>query len=565
MFKKILFDHIPKTAGSALHAVLTGWYGADKITPHLRGISLKDALTSYPYAHAISGHFVPLPGTNLPSEFVKVSIIRDPVDRLISLYYHNRVDVNGASSPDVFLAKQYDFLDFLELNDAAVMDLYSNAQVRHFASFSSEFYSGAEISKERLFQLAVNFAEQFDLIGVYEEFEDFVALVAIKIGVSKWHDVEMVNVTSKRPRADEISIQLWDKIAALNQLDVEFYRFIKHRFMAARTNMLKYFVGFHGGKSDMDFDRRHENILGEVMNLPISSDFGSREIEILSILAIGTLSNLPDVLSGEEIIVSILLDAHQPADDLTIGLHISEPSGARIFGINSRLLGMVLSITSPGQTLVHFKMKCELGFGEYRVGAAIHKGATHLEKCYHWREYCTTFHVAGTLGAYFEGKFRLYPSVSVEGGEDYPSTFELIETGIGYPKSIMLQSAPLTEFLIHFQIDDSNYQPKAGEIFNLICRVTNAGTETWPIAGIRPVNISYHWVDRNRNVVIFDGLRTRLSSDFKHTQLDIFPIQIQAPYQPGDYILQITAVQEGVGWFDEKGCAPFELPFTVLE
>lgn len=566
--QKILFDHIPKTGGSALHAVFMKWYGDDQVTPQLKGPRLREALIEYESLAVISGHIRFLPGDILPTNRLKVTVYRDPVDRALSSYFFDRNHVSGTTTHDVELAKTYDVNDFFLLNEPIFLDGFSNIQTRHFASYCDDFNTSEKpLSDDDLLRLARKTLKQFDVVGNYLNFEDFVAIVGIEAGIHQWEMIPKVNVTSGRIKAEALKPKVLKRLRHINELDIALGEEINLIFSETRTRVLKLCVGHRAAVAALpDFiERKGGSKPSSPATISKIIDFGSREIEILAILTKGSISCGSHVLSGEEISISVVLQAHQSANDLTIGLHISEASGARVFAINSRLLGVVLSITSPGQTLVHFKMKCELGLGEYHVGASIHKGNTHLEKCYHWREYCSIFHVAGQLGNYFEGKFRLYPSISFEGGEDYPSMFELIETGISYPRSIMLQSAVLSSFSIKFQIDDSSYQPKGGEIFNLICCVTNTGSQMWPVAGTRPVCISYHWIDRNRNPVIFEGLRTRLSGNFRPSQSEVTPIQIQTPYESGDYILQMTAVQEGVAWFDEKGCTPPELPFTVID
>jgi hypothetical protein len=294
------------------------------------------------------------------------------------------------------------------------------------------------------------------------------------------------------------------------------------------------------------------------------SEVGSKEIEILSIAARGSLASQAHLLTGEELCITITVLAHAAEDDLVIGIHISEPAGPRVFGTNSRLLGMAVAIKTPGQLIVEYKMKCELGRGEYLVGATLHRGQSHLDKCYHWTNYGTTFTVVGALGTYFEGKVRLQPSLQVLKGEDPPASYETSSVESVLPPSVMLQSPPLTDFRATFSAEDFDYRPKSGEIFNLECLVTNCGGQAWPIAGTRPVSVCYHWLNIDQTIVVFDGIRTRLTSEIASGQAMLVLAQIQAPYKVGDYILQLTAVQDNVGWFDQKGCEPTEIAISVV-
>jgi hypothetical protein len=149
-------------------------------------------------------------------------------------------------------------------------------------------------------------------------------------------------------------------------------------------------------------------------------------------------------------------------------------------------------------------------------------------------------------------------------GEDSPASYETSSDESSLPRSVMLQSPPLTDFRATFSVEDFDYQPKAGEIFNLECIVTNRGGQAWPIAGTRPVSVCYHWLNIDQTILVFDGIRTRLTSEMASGQTLLVRAQIQAPFNVGDYILQLTAVQDNVGWFDEKGCEPAEIAIRVI-
>ncbi len=67
-----------------------------------------------------------------------------------------------------------------------------------------------------------------------------------------------------------------------------------------------------------------------------------------------------------------------------------------------------------------------------------------------------------------------------------------------------------------------------------------------------PIHFAYHWLKApTREVAIFDGQRSLLvPSCSRHSSREYSPGFI-APLERGDYILQMTLVQEGVCWFNE--------------
>ena len=64
-------------------------------------------------------------------------------------------------------------------------------------------------------------------------------------------------------------------------------------------------------------------------------------------------------------------------------------------------------------------------------------------------------------------------------------------------------------------------------------------------------------------MVLWDGNRGLLDEDVEHEQDAIVKIIIEAPEEPGRYILQYDMVHEGVTWFSEQGVIPLEINIDV--
>ena len=77
------------------------------------------------------------------------------------------------------------------------------------------------------------------------------------------------------------------------------------------------------------------------------------------------------------------------------------------------------------------------------------------------------------------------------------------------------------------------------------------------------MNLSYHWLDRKRQMVVLDGLRTPLPRDLKPGESVTLRAAIRAPEKAGEYMLHVTLVQEGVAWFSEKDGGQILIPISV--
>jgi hypothetical protein len=94
--------------------------------------------------------------------------------------------------------------------------------------------------------------------------------------------------------------------------------------------------------------------------------------------------------------------------------------------------------------------------------------------------------------------------------------------------------------------------------------IANRGLVTWRSSGLRPVALSYHWLEpRTRRVVRYNGRRTLLSKPVDPGGALLLHADVQAPDKPGDYILAWDMVVEHSGWFSERGNPMAEIMVTV--
>ena len=91
------------------------------------------------------------------------------------------------------------------------------------------------------------------------------------------------------------------------------------------------------------------------------------------------------------------------------------------------------------------------------------------------------------------------------------------------------------------------------ELFWLDVDVTNATSETLHSRPpFSPVHLSYHWLDKvGRTMCVWDGYRSGLYPDAPANTTTCCTMMIVAPDQPGQYLLQISMVQEEVSWFEQ--------------
>jgi hypothetical protein len=126
---------------------------------------------------------------------------------------------------------------------------------------------------------------------------------------------------------------------------------------------------------------------------------------------------------------------------------------------------------------------------------------------------------------------------------------------------------PLAGFKVEFGKHNIPAEMVAGETVLADVTIKNASSRTWPSKpnqkGRHAVNLSYHWLDRKRQMVIFDGFRTSLPRDLGPGESVTLRATIQAPEKAGQYLLHVTMVQEAVTWFSDSDGGHLSIPVSV--
>jgi hypothetical protein len=124
------------------------------------------------------------------------------------------------------------------------------------------------------------------------------------------------------------------------------------------------------------------------------------------------------------------------------------------------------------------------------------------------------------------------------------------------PKKIELLDAVSSEKLGYsgkLQVISSPQRLKASEKIWIDISVLNASDTLWSATGKHPVRFAYRWVDQNENIAEMEAERTPVvGGAIKPNEQFRTHLLIQAPPEPGKWMLLPTLVHEGVCWFDQQ-------------
>ncbi|MCL6473239.1 MAG: SpoIID/LytB domain-containing protein [Firmicutes bacterium] len=120
------------------------------------------------------------------------------------------------------------------------------------------------------------------------------------------------------------------------------------------------------------------------------------------------------------------------------------------------------------------------------------------------------------------------------------------------------------EYSAIYVSDNTPASMAAENNYSVSVTIKNTGSKTWKAGGANPVNLAYHWMDLNGNVVVWNGIRTSIGSDMAPGSQSTINATVKAPPTPGSYILKWDLVEEGVTWFSDKGVATRDKSVSVL-
>lgn len=232
----LIFHHIPKTAGSTLNAVLDANYPAGTIHSVESPIAeALEALRALPAERrralrVVRGHGVLGVHAWLEQPCLYATLLRDPVDRLLSQYYFIRGSPRHPLHA-ALMARGSTLGDYLKNGVNLQAD---NGQVRalsHSVSGGGEAPYGA-CTPAMLRTALDNLANRYALVGVTERFDEFLALAKRLLG---WRELGYARrkVTKSRPAVEALDASDRAMIVQYNALDMELYAAARSQFEGA--------------------------------------------------------------------------------------------------------------------------------------------------------------------------------------------------------------------------------------------------------------------------------------------------------------------------------------------
>lgn len=243
MYRKALFLHTQKTAGTSIQEMARRCYGNDGVASHGDYVELKiDGCAKLPF---VSGHFGIEFARHLMDGRYCFTFLRDPIDRLISL--HAFLSTRESDEPVYRMARQQSLDGFLRL--ALVEEDFRqrlwNHQVWQLAWGWGAFLAGGRRARitdfppDELLAAAKENLDAFDYVGFVETFDRDATTIFRALGCA--HPTpRRSNVSRKRPEPRDLPASTKDVLLEITALDQDLYDYARHHFAGKAVDVPDY-------------------------------------------------------------------------------------------------------------------------------------------------------------------------------------------------------------------------------------------------------------------------------------------------------------------------------------
>lgn len=248
VYEKLFFLHVPKTGGYSINSWLQQYFPSSEIQVNLE-ITNWTKQDFWKSAKCISGHlpFQILNRHHPLNEYLKVTVLREPIDQLLSHLrmvrrlrnpenkkfwpsYSSDVQDISLSLNGLNFLEPLDIAKWLEDCPAPGKVLFHNCQTRYFLRNPNDLFLNELHADEALLTLS-----RFDVIGALKHIDEFGENVAQRMGWSVLKKIEKKNVSPKTDKPFENFKKFRKALEPFVYLDQEIYTKACNQFFGSQN------------------------------------------------------------------------------------------------------------------------------------------------------------------------------------------------------------------------------------------------------------------------------------------------------------------------------------------
>ncbi|GAA5142019.1 sulfotransferase family 2 domain-containing protein [Thalassotalea piscium] len=272
---RVLFHHLPKTAGSTFRAILDGLFNSNEICPAETHWELQKSIQDNPNLYRLfAGHFTyDVIDKNLKGD-IWLTFLRSPVERVVS-QYHNHLHearqpkswidrVQNTKTEDIpisdewreyhKLMKDYTLIDWVTSENRHANATACNLQTQSFINRYQTDETGCRIDKrdwsiydeDLVNEAKRNLANNFQFIGLQEYFDLSLDIFSMTFGRYPFSDSSAfttnLNIDKTLGSKYDLAFETRSLIEKRNSMDMELYQFAKELFFNRLRTLNKYYI-----------------------------------------------------------------------------------------------------------------------------------------------------------------------------------------------------------------------------------------------------------------------------------------------------------------------------------
>ncbi|HEY9663861.1 MAG TPA: sulfotransferase family 2 domain-containing protein, partial [Allocoleopsis sp.] len=231
----LYFSHIPKTAGMTFRTIVEDQFKSEEICPATLNAQVKklqpEDLAKY---RLYRGHlgFINLPKLVPGKQIVNVTVLREPIARVISHYEYIR---RMPGDPHYRAVKDMTLEEFAQKLTAGKVG--KNIQTYHVAKtlrFDLDSLTPAET-----LELAKQSLDQFAFVGLVERFQDSLFLLSYIFGWKPIINTRKENAAKSKKPVNELPASTLEVLKENSLLDIELYDYAKEIFESRFDEMVQ--------------------------------------------------------------------------------------------------------------------------------------------------------------------------------------------------------------------------------------------------------------------------------------------------------------------------------------
>jgi hypothetical protein len=243
----LYFSHIPKTAGMTFRTIVEDQFHADEICPATLNAQLaKLPAESVRNYRLFRGHlgFINLPELLAGKEIINVTVLREPVARVISHYEYIRRMPGDPHYPAV---KDMTLEEFSQKLTAGKVG--KNIQTYHVAKTLK--FDLDQLTPAETLDVAKQSLDRFAFVGLVERFQDSLFLLSYIFGWKPIINTRKENAAKSKKGLNDIPASTIEVIKENTSLDAELYTYAKEIFEQRFSQMVADLVTRFGAESGL--------------------------------------------------------------------------------------------------------------------------------------------------------------------------------------------------------------------------------------------------------------------------------------------------------------------------